>query len=173
MNAYYINANIEFFACNSPNYIDNDSYYDFDSNDESAIGTANDVTNVINIYFFNTVTDASGPLCGYAYFPGGPDRIIMTNSCATNSSTMSHEMGHYLSLYHTHGKSNAVLTDELVNGSNCPNTGDDLCDTPADPKLTGLVDAGTCLYTGAAFDANSDTYVPDPANIMSSIEFVR
>ena len=79
---------------------------------------------------------------------------------------MSHEMGHYFSLYHTHGKTNSGTTDELVNGSNCSSAGDDVCDTPADPNLSGLVNS-SCQYTGSGKDANGDTYVPNPRNMMS------
>ena len=90
----------------------------------------------------------------------------MANSCAINGSTIVHELGHYLSLYHTHGPTNTGTTTELVNGSNCIISGDDLCDTPADPNLSGLV-TNSCQYTGTAFDANGQAYVPDPTNIMS------
>ena len=166
LNTYYINSNIQFYECDSINYITSSNYYDFDANDESILCGTNDMQNVINIYYFNSVTSSSGSsLCGYAYFPPGPDRVIMKNSCALNGSTIVHEIGHYLSLYHTHGPTNTGTTTELVNGSNCSSAGDELCDTPADPNLSGLVSA--CLYTGTAVDANGQSYIPDPTNIMS------
>ena len=166
LNTYYINSNIQFYECDSINYINSSNYYDFDANDESILCGTNDMQNVINIYYFNSVTSSSGSsLCGYAYFPPGPDRVIMKNSCALNGSTIVHEIGHYLSLYHTHGPTNTGTTTELVNGSNCSSAGDELCDTPADPNLSGLVSA--CLYTGTAVDANGQSYIPDPTNIMS------
>ena len=52
MNTYYANANISFFDCGTINYIDNSSYYNFDQSQESAVCGANDVANVINIYYF-------------------------------------------------------------------------------------------------------------------------
>ena len=166
LNTYYFNSNIQFYECTSINYINNSTYFDFDQSQEAAIRAANDVTNVINIYYFNSITSSSGSsLCGYTSFPPGPDRVMMKNSCAINGSTIVHELGHYLSLYHTHGPTNTGTTTELVNGSNCSSAGDDLCDTPADPNLSGLVSA--CQYTGTALDANGQSYVPDPTNIMS------
>ena len=90
MNTYYANANISFFDCGTINYIDNSSYYNFDQSQESAVCGANDVANVINIYYFNSVTNGSSSYCGYAYYPGGPDRVIMNNSCALNGSTLTH-----------------------------------------------------------------------------------
>ena len=59
----------------------------------SSVCGANDVTNVINIYYFNSVTSSSGgSLCGYTRFPPSVDRIIMKNSCAINGSTIVHEL---------------------------------------------------------------------------------
>ncbi len=167
LNTYYANANLSFSECNTINYIDDDTYFDFSTSEESAVCGANDVPKVINIYYFNTVTSGSSSYCGYTRLPPSTlDRIIVKNSCATNGSTVIHEVGHYLSLYHTHGKTNTGTTDELVDGSNCTTAGDDVCDTPADPNLSGKVN-GSCQYTGTATDANGDSYNPDPSNIMS------
>ena len=134
MNAYYANAYIEFFLCDGINYIDDSTYYDFETNEQSALTSGNNVNNVINIYFANTVTssDSGGGLCGYAYFPGGPEVILMDNGCAINGSTLPHEMGHFFALYHTHGPSNSALTTELVNGTNCDTNGDLICDKSAE-----------------------------------------
>ncbi len=167
MNDYYVNANMEFFQCEDINYIDDDNYYDYTQDQENALGLQYDVSNVINIYFFNSITGSGGGgLCGYTYFAPSPDRIFMSNSCALNGSTMSHEMGHYFSLYHTHGKSNNGTTDELVSGANCNIAGDDLCDTPADPNLDAQVN-NACNYTGTATDVQGAAYTPNPRNIMS------
>lgn len=166
MNSYFANANIEFYQCQAINYINSSTYYDFNTSNEGALAGSNDVLNVINIYFFNSITTGTFALCGYTRLPPSTDRIFMANSCAMNGTTMTHEMGHYFSLYHTHGKTNTGTTDELVNGSNCTFRGDDICDTPADPNLSGLVNSG-CNYIGTARDANGDLYNPDTRNIMS------
>jgi PKD repeat protein len=174
MNSYYLNAGMQFYLCDGVNYINNDLYYNFNQTSEAAMHAAHGVANAINIYFCNSVTSSGGSaLCGYAYFPGGPDLILMSNSCAMNGSTLPHEMGHFFSLYHTHGLTNGVITDELVNGSNCNTSGDRVCDTPADPQLgnanvnLSCVYNGTSPYTGATVDANGQAFVPDPTNIMS------
>jgi hypothetical protein len=140
-------------------YIDSDAYYNIDDFAEGDnLYLSNNNPNTLNIYFVNT---AAG-YCGWANFPSSSDRyIMMKNSCAMNTSTLAHEIGHYFGLYHTHQGGN-----ELVNGSNCASAGDLLCDTPADPNLSGLVN-GSCVYTGNATDANGDLYVPDPLNLMS------
>ncbi|HIN39668.1 MAG TPA: hypothetical protein EYM84_05295, partial [Flavobacteriales bacterium] len=167
MNSYYANVNIEFYQINPINYIDNSNYYNFEYSQEADVCDSNDVPNVINIYFFKTVTLFGSPIGGYSYYPPSADRIIMTNSCTMSGNTLTHEMGHYFSLYHTHGKSNYTRTDELVDGSNCTVAGDDICDTPADPNLTYLVDGLSCLYIGTETDDNGELYSPDPTNIMS------
>ncbi|TJY32202.1 T9SS type A sorting domain-containing protein [Pontimicrobium aquaticum] len=169
MNAFYASAFMEFFLCDGINYIDDDNYYDFkNSEDEASLTLANNVNGLINIYFTNYIENSSGSsLCGYAYYPGGADVILMANNCATNGSTLPHEVGHFFSLRHTHGPSNSVLTTELVDGSNCDTDGDEICDTPADPKLSYTNVDASCIYSGIETDANGDTFVPDPNNIMS------
>ncbi|WP_299278469.1 T9SS type A sorting domain-containing protein [uncultured Psychroserpens sp.] len=169
MNAFYANALLEFFLCDGINYIDDSNYFDYETNQEAALTGANNVSNVINIYFANTVvsSQSGGGLCGYAYFPGGPETILMNNNCATNGSTLPHEMGHFFALSHTHGPTNGAQTTELVDGSNCDTDGDFICDTPADPQLGYGNVTSSCNYVGGATDANGDSFVPAPRNIMS------
>lgn len=163
LNGFYSNANMEFFICDGINYINDDNYYDFEASEESNLTSANSVSNMINIYFVNSAKSSSGNnVCGYAYLPSGNDTVIMVNSCALNGSTLPHEIGHYFNLLHTHGGS----SNELVDGSNCGTEGDLICDTPADPNLSGKVNS-SCNYTGSETDANGDTYNPATQNVMS------
>lgn len=166
MNVIYADAELEFFLCGGINYIDNTDYYNFNRSEESSLTGANNVNDVINIYFANRVTSATGSnLCGYAYTPPGPETIMMKNSCATNGSTLSHEVGHFFALSHTHGNSNQ--STELVDGSNCSSSGDYICDTPADPRLSSSNVNWNCTYVGNDTDANDDVYQPDEQNLMS------
>ncbi|TXD84253.1 T9SS type A sorting domain-containing protein [Subsaximicrobium wynnwilliamsii] len=166
MNVFYANASMEFFICDAINYIDDTDFYDFEPSEEYSLTNSRDVDNVVNIYFANSVASNTGnSLCGYAYYPGGPERILMKNSCTTNGSTLAHEMGHFFSLRHTHGA--GTSTNELVNGSNCSASGDYICDTAADPRLGYSNVSSSCVYTGTSTDANNDTYAPDPNNVMS------
>ncbi|WP_411894379.1 T9SS type A sorting domain-containing protein [Winogradskyella sp. A2] len=170
MNSIYVNAGLEFFLCDGINYINSDDYYTYQSAEESLMTSVHNVNGVINIYFTNSITSSSGgSLCGYAYFPGGPETILMANSCTTNGSTLSHEMGHFFALSHTHGNSNVFASSqELVDGSNCDSTGDFICDTPADPKLGVNNVNQDCNYTDTtSLDSNGDLYQPDPLNLMS------
>ena len=168
LNETYEPMKMDFFLVGDINYINSDDYYDFDSSLEDQITGVHNVANTINIYFYNSLSSGASALCGYAYFPStGRDHVMMANGCTVNRGpTLPHELGHYFNLYHTHGKTNSGTTDELVDGSNCSSAGDNLCDTAADPNLTGKVD-GNCSYTGDNRDANGELFSPDPRNFMS------
>ena len=167
VNDFYANAGMEFYI-REWNYIDNSSFLNFQSSEEGALASSNDVPNTINVYFVDQVSFGLflGNACGYAYMPGtGPDRIFLDNDCAVNGSTFAHEIGHIFNLFHTHGPTNR--TDELVNGSNCETAGDLLCDTPADPTLSTANVNVNCNYTGSSRDANNQFFNPLTDNVMS------
>lgn len=148
------------------NYINDTDLYDFTIDQEQSMTSQNNVAGTVNIYFANSVATGESNVCGYTYFPAdNRDVILMDKDCAVGT-TLPHEFGHLFALYHTHGKTNLGTTDELVNGSNCETAGDDLCDTPADPNLSGQVN-DNCIYLGSATDANGSRYDPYIKNIMS------
>jgi hypothetical protein len=172
LNNYYFNANVRFVLLEEVKYIKNPAWYEFDTNEEEAMCSANDVKGVINMYFCGAVTMQGTELCGYAYFPNSQsnlmrkDRVIMQNTCVDDACTLPHEIGHFFSLYHTHGKSNFGSTDEFVNGQNCGVAGDEMCDTPADPMVFGKID-DNCRYTGKEKDKNGQSFAPPTSNMMS------
>lgn len=174
------------FNFNAIKYIKDDIYHSIDTSgttEEIDMGLKFNETNKINIYFLRNVNTS------WAKFPwdeNNYDWIIMKNSHATSASTISHEMGHYFGLLHTHSNSNG---DELVsrtagNCSNCEIAGDGFCDTPADPNpsllpinpdndrrftLSNYVDNSTnCEVSGIPImDDCSVSYTPDGNNLMS------
>jgi Secretion system C-terminal sorting domain/Pregnancy-associated plasma protein-A len=173
VNGFYSAAGMEFFQHSPVNLINNDLYFNLNSDNEGAVAVPNDVPGVINIYFSNTLLSGGTPLCGYTRFPPSVDRVFVTYSCSFNGSTLEHELGHYFTLFHTHGVTNNGTTDELVNGSNCSLAGDRVCDTPADPNLSGKV-SSSCIYTGVNRDPNGDLFAPQVRNFMSySLDFCR
>lgn len=163
LNQLFAPYNIQFFECAIKKNIANNALFGFDSSEEPLLSPY-ETPNVINVYFFQSVSNNGNPVCGYSYLPPSADRVFISKGC-TEQAIFLHEMGHYLGLYHTHGKTNG-LTDELVNGSNCLTAGDEICDTPADPNLNTGVMYG-CNYIGTGRDANGAPYQPDPTNLMS------
>ena len=173
VNPYIVSINASLVECGPENYINSTEYYNLSGDAEGdAMAAANNVPNVINIYFVN---DPDGA-CGWARFPWDlpNDYIVIANECADNKSTLVHELGHYFSLYHTH---ETVFGAENVTRNNadgcydCDNDGDKLCDTPADPRLNiagvSITAAPACVYSSVLKDACDVTYTPDPTSIMS------
>jgi hypothetical protein len=165
LNQFFGPYNIQFFECDVKKDIANNTLFGFDSSEEPQL-SAYETPNVLNVYFFHTVSVNGAPVCGYSYLPPSADRVFVAKGCTDDNAVFLHEIGHYFGLYHTHGKTNS-FTDELVNGSNCTTAGDEICDTPADPRLNISALVYGCNYIGAIFDANGDAYRPDPTNLMS------
>lgn len=172
-NAHYAPGNITFYTKGAIDYIDSDDFYTTSSlNEIDALRTTNTVPDAINIYFTENLNFEGGGLCGISAFTfSSVQAIAMRNSCTANPaglgnhSTFSHEIGHYFNLFHTH---ETGIGTELVDGSNCAFAGDELCDTPADPRLSsGTVSSLTCQYTDNETDPNGDPYAPDCTLLMS------
>ena len=122
------------------------------------------VANAVNIWFVPNTG-----LCGLSSFPNsGVQGTIMDNACSGvsgNSSTIAHEVGHYFFLYHTH---ETAFGAECPDGTNCLTAGDLFCSTPADPTLSGKVQAN-CVYGGSTSPPLScgGQYAPQTDNLMS------
>ena len=167
LNDIFKKAFIQFVLDEDINYIDDDGFCRFNKSDENELTKNNYAKGYLNIYFTeNLENQAQNSICGYANISDGANLIFVKNSCVTNGSTLPHEIGHLLSLIHTHGP-NDNQTTELVDGSNCDTDGDGICDTPADPKLSSENVDNFCNYIGTETDANGDRYYPDTRNIMS------
>lgn len=167
VNEVFAGAGIHFFICGTPRYLEDAGSYNFTTGD--ALNEFYYVPNTINIYFVNDLYSDSGQgLCGYAQFPflfSPEDRYIMMNKfCSTDGGTLTHELGHFYGLYHTH---ETQFGRELVDGSNCSSAGDRLCDTSADPNLGNPNYMSGCTYVGLATDQNGAKYAPPVSNYMS------
>ena len=163
-NVYFAPAGIQFYSCGQTRFINENFLYDFDRGLYQDSLQARTTDNAINVFFINKVLNNASFICGYANFPWSDDtHVVVENRCAVNGSTFSHELGHYFGLLHTHETANGI---EVVERTNCLFAGDELCDTPADPRLSGLVNA-QCEYTSNHRDQNGVLYEPDPHNLMS------
>ncbi len=163
LNGFFQPVSLSFKICNIIN-IDN---YQFDN--LSAINEADLVSqfsekNTINLYLTTTLTDNSGiDVCGYTYMPSAGKNYIFIEKGCFAGTTLAHQMGHFLNLYHTN---ETTFGNELVIRSNCSTAGDKCCDTEADPGLAGLVD-NLCVYTGKLKDTSGNFFQPKPKNMMS------
>lgn len=165
LNAHYQPVGIQFYECSAVRFVNSSTYYNYSQSQQAQLLASYHANNVLNIYHFNSITSNSGAgLCGYSDFPPGPDIVMMDGSCTLNGSTLSHEVGHYFSLLHTHS---TVGGREFVDGTNCSVAGDLLCDTPADPTLSNSNVNTSCIYVGTQRDPNGDLYNPDVRNLMS------
>ena len=171
-NLHYLATGVVFYRLGDIDHIDSDEWYVTSTMAEiNAMRTTNLVPDAINIYFTEVLDYESGALCGISAFTfSSIQSIAMRNSCTANPaglgnhSTFSHEIGHYFDLFHTH---ETAFGAEFVDGSNCLEAGDLLCDTPADPRLGSSNVNTSCVYTGTALDGHGDPYVPDPTQLMS------
>lgn len=154
-----------FFYVNWPlRYINKTSYYVHNYNGGYAMMNQYNIQNTANVYF---VQDPSGA-CGY--FAPAVDGVAISKSCSgINSTTLTHELGHFFGLPHTFvgwENGNVPNNPELVTrgtGANCSSRGDGFCDTEADY----LGERWNCPYTGNKIDANGDLYHPDSSIYMS------
>ncbi len=178
LNLMWRPAGVQFFQYGPVDYIDDEKYRDLPASLFDELRQKNAVAGAINIYFVNSLTNADGKsLCGLSSFswskvPG----VLMSNGCAgttSTPSTLAHEVGHYFDLFHTHqtrkDENGNITGVECPNGSNCATAGDLICDTPADPDLSGRVN-DDCEYTGSAMlpaGCDSTPYAPPTRNLMS------
>lgn len=163
LNSSFANINIEFSLCDTIHYFLDEALFVLDSTAESDLltDTYNDPYTV-DLFIVGNIDHRSA--AGYASlgWRNGGGYIVIQDHSFTDK-VLIHEAGHYFNLLHTHDTDHGV---ELVDGSNCDTTGDLICDTPADPGLSGNVNS-QCEYTGTATDPNGDPYQPDVANHMS------
>lgn len=165
MNEELQQIGVELKPCGPPTITD-DSWLSWSSiGDFNAFAREQDVPGYLNIYLKQyTGMSAIG---AYSQFPGGFDHMVF----GTGGTTMAiaiHEIGHFLSLRHTHEFYTVPGLAEHVDGSNCATAGDYICDTPASPdlSLSGLLDLD-CNYTGDLTDPLGVPYEPSTDNHMS------
>jgi PKD repeat protein len=96
-------------------------------------------TSYVNIWVVTEIenNDGGSGIQGYAYFPFNDPRdgiVILYNAFGTTGNlksytnmnrTLTHEVGHYLGLYHTFNDTSTCSSE-----TNCNTQGDRVCDTP-------------------------------------------
>ncbi|MBK7476749.1 MAG: hypothetical protein IPI11_12325 [Haliscomenobacter sp.] len=171
-NDHYAGAGLKFHLTGDPIIVKNSSF-----DPEKDINNY-PINGAINLFCINEVysTQANGRKEKVGGFYNGELAIAIENA-GIASSVLSHEIGHLFGLMHTHGpKNHECGTEELVTRDpakrNCETSGDQFCDTEADPNLgskCGSLYDSKCSYIGKSKDKNGDSYKPLVNNIMSYI----
>ena len=191
LNEEYADQDIQFFIYGGFKYIKNDVAYNNPGDADLTLQGSKD-SKAMNIFMGLNAEPPGGGIPGgvtLGYFAGqsNQDWIIIKNSEVNGfSSTIPHEVGHYFNLDHPfhgwdctswseaeHGNPVSSLVspcdpeilNEFVDGTNCEDAGDLLCDTPADYNL-GYFDDDDCNYTGPCMDPNGDQMDPQENNFM-------
>jgi len=163
LNATFNQVGLDFEQCSNLNYISEEDegreiYPNISVDNDLWINKI--VENTINIFFVQNIYNYSG----YATFPfDAPENWVLIEwNSALNESTLAHEVGHYLNLYHTFQGHNELVARPQDGSNICPpnelcncgfGIGDDLCDTPADPEGMDTEFSGDILPGGP---------IPDP-----------
>jgi hypothetical protein len=126
----------------------------------------------VPVVYTRTITLGAKAVAGVGTLPNGTcarlaplpalvdDRGFVVLARQRRSTSLAHEIGHYLGLCHTHQRDrelapSVVVTDEgTVECRECMRTGDGICDTPVDPGLDDgcIADGETCAVSCASGD---------------------
>lgn len=112
-----------------------------------------------NIYIVKSINPALG---GFARYPWAnqpyQDAIVInaSSSIYQNSTTLAHEIGHFLGLYHTfEGDNNG---NKCPDNNNCATDGDKICDTEPDKRYPDCsLSINPC--TGVAYNGVRENYM--------------
>ena len=165
LNEKFSPVNFFFYIKWPLSYINNTSYYNHDYNAGGQMMNDNNVGGTVNVYF---VDDPAGN-CGYYTY--GEDAVAIKKDCSgDNSTTLTHELGHFFSLPHTFSgweyggtPPNPEAIRRSGPGTNCNSSGDGFCDTEADYYASRW----SCPLITNKQDQFGDTYHLDSSMYMS------
>ncbi len=150
------------------------------STEQRTIAERHKDVNAVNVHIVDVLENSGGvynPLYNAIFIP-------RTVGGARRRATLTHEVGHFFGLQHTHFGSGIICLREPVtrgisfticpNGSlfskRCNVTGDLLCDTDADTNMSeeGAYNSGDCTWDPQGKrDYNNELFHPDTRNIMA------
>lgn len=146
-------------------YIASSFYNDHDFSGGYDLITNENVPGTVNVYFVAVAAGACG------YFMPGADGVVIANICAgVNSTTLTHELGHFMGLPHTFygwedGSTPASPERVTRTGplANCATACDGFCDTDAD----FISERWFCPASAVGYDDLGARYHPDSSLYMS------
>ena len=123
------------------------------------------IPNCINVFYHATLKGNGAAIGGASY--AIPNTFCSIARGNIGIGSVSHETGHCMGLLHTH----QGCGNSFIDGTDCGSTGDEVCDTPADPWCfngQSCFSRTGCSYTGTCQDAaNKTNWSPPYNNIMS------
>jgi len=82
LNKIYERAGIEFVLCGDINFINNSKLYGGSRSSQSELIRDYNKRDILNIFVTGNLYSSSGQsLCGYAYYPPGPEYVFMSAQC--------------------------------------------------------------------------------------------
>ncbi len=177
LNAAFSPWSIVFEELSPVTFLNSDAFFNIETEAEfTQMHTENFVADGVHMFFVNQLQAIGGnDLCGISTMPIqlASNGIALANDCAPpgNNTTIAHEMGHFFGLFHTH---ETIFGVECPSGFNCALSGDNICDTPADPNL-GLNPTGDRVSSSCTIQnmppppfvcGPTPAYNPNPRNFM-------
>lgn len=180
LNERYENSEIHFYILDIIDH-NNTGYFDMTLNNAGSVMMNNENNrDACNVFIVDDALSGGTSVCGYSFLAsgwGGPNRggVILDIGCSgAGSTTLTHEMGHYLNLPHTfywwentvYGSDDEIPEQywERADGSNCSTTADGFCDTPPDYISTVRWE---CNSPQVLTDAVGQEFTVDEKNYMS------
>lgn len=195
LNEEYAETDLVFYIDNGFNQLDHDAVYDNPTSGGAVakmiLESRDQGSGALNVFITQNANRGSGnngTTLGY-YSPSNDYVVVRKSQIGKETSTLSHEMGHYFSLSHTHygwdedpwmenihglkvtranhNVAGNIVPVELVDQSNCEEAADLICDTPPDYNF-GLTWNSNCTkFNIEVRDRNNDLVEPSQENAMS------
>jgi len=192
LNEDFLDSEFQFYLEGDIKFLDNNIVYDSQTS-FAALSKMEEQKSrsAMNIFLVNTAKHSSGSSDGVilGYYSSLRDWLVIRNDNVNRASgTLSHEIGHFFSLNHTHSgweskswdhsnpsptqvgfTSPGNIATERQDGSNCQTSGDFICDTPPDYNFGfgWIKDGDRCAaYDGGVKDPNGDVVDPMENNFM-------
>jgi hypothetical protein len=189
LNALYLDQDIQFFIHGSIRTLVSTNLDNSSQTFASRFTMSTQkVANTINIYIARSLNYPGGGSLVSFYDPSADYLFFHSPMVSNAAKTEAHEVGHFLTLNHTHygwestdaeAQYSGVAAPSLVGGqptervtrgagANCSSSADGFCDTEADYHSGSVIQLpANCAYNPTVLDPTGAGLNPDETNLMS------